>query len=53
VAVRVDEGETRGAILAPFLRRQMGIEIAGAVRNVVRPEGDVPVGMTVYRLEDP
>jgi hypothetical protein len=53
VAARVDEGEARGAILAPFLRRQMGIEISGAVRNVPRPQGDVPVGMTVYRLEDP
>ena len=53
VAVRVDEGATRGAILAPFLRRQLAIEISGAVRNIARPEGDVPVGMTVYRLEDP
>ena len=53
VAGRVDEAEQRGAILKDFLRRQMAIEISGAVRNVERPEGDVPVGMTVYRLEDP
>ncbi|MBW2316790.1 MAG: hypothetical protein JRH10_21720 [Deltaproteobacteria bacterium] len=53
VAVRVDEGLQRGAILAPFVRRQMAIEISGEVRNVERPESDTPVGMTVYRLEDP
>lgn len=53
VAVRVDESAQRGAILRPFLRRQMAIEISGAVRNVERPDGDVPVGMKVYRLEDP
>ena len=49
----VDEGLQRGAILAPFVRRQMAIEISGEVRNVERPESDTPVGMTVYRLEDP
>ncbi len=53
VAVRVEESMQRGAILKPFLRRQMAIEISGAVRNVERPDGDVPVEMTVYRLEDP
>lgn len=53
VAVRVDESMQRGAILAPFVRRQMAIEISGEVRNVERPESDTPVGMTVYRLEDP
>jgi len=52
VAHRVDEAEARGAILAPFLRRQFAIEISGEVRNVPRPEGDVPVAMTLYRLED-
>ena len=53
VAVPVRESEQRGAILAPFLRRQFAIEISGATREVERPDGDVPVGMKVYRLEDP
>jgi hypothetical protein len=53
IAVPVEAAEQRGAILAPFLRRQFAIEISGVVRDVPRPEGDVAVGMSVYRLEDP
>lgn len=53
VATPIAEAEQRGPILAPFLRRQFSVEIAGAVRDVPRPEGDVPVAMSIYRLDDP
>ena len=52
-AVRVDDPETLAAMVAPFLLRQMAIEIGGAVRAAPRPPGDVPVELWVYRLDDP
>jgi hypothetical protein len=53
VARPVDDPEVRAALLAPLIRRLFAIEIGGAVREAPRPEGDVPVEMWVYRLEDP
>ncbi len=53
VAVPVEDAEARGPILRPFLRRQFAIEVSGEARDVPRPEGDVPVGMVVFRLDDP
>jgi hypothetical protein len=53
VATQVSDPEVRAALLAPLIRRLFAIEIGGAVREAPRPEGDVPVEMWVYRLEDP
>ena len=52
-AVEVRDPAVRARLLAPLVRRLFAIEIGGAVREVPRPPGDVPVAMWVYRLEDP
>ena len=52
-AVEVRDPAVRARLLAPLIRRLFAIEIGGAVREVERPAGDVPVEMWVYRLEDP
>lgn len=52
-AVAVDDPEILAAMVEPFLLRQMAVEIAGEVRAVPRPPGDVPVEFWIYRLDDP
>jgi len=50
MAVRVEDPQVLGAILAPLLRRQFAIEIEGPVRNAERPPA---AQMWIYRLDDP
>ena len=52
-AVAVDDPEILAAMVAPFLLRQMAVEIGGEVRAAPRPPGDVPVEFWIYRLDDP
>lgn len=48
VAVRVDDADALGPLLAPVIRRQFAIEISGAVRPVGKA-----AELWVYRLDDP
>jgi hypothetical protein len=50
LAVRIDDPTALGALLAPLLRRQFAVEIAGAVRPVA---GARAAETWIYRLDDP
>jgi hypothetical protein len=52
-AVLVEAPEILAAMVAPFLLRQMAVEIGGAVRAAPRPDGEAPVEMWICRLDDP